>query len=39
MSIMTIKSIAIAIAARDLLIGAVSLLAFIIIAFIIKLFE
>lgn len=36
---MTIKSIAIAMAAGDLLIGAVSLLAFIIIAFIIKLFE
>lgn len=36
---MTIKSVAIAIAARDLFIGAVSVLAFIIIALIIKLFE
>ena len=36
---MTIKSIAIAIVARDLIIGAVSVLAFIIIALIIKFFE
>ena len=34
-----IKDIAIAVAAGDLIIGAVSLLAFIIIALIIKLFE
>lgn len=36
---MLIKDIAISVAAGDLLIGAVSLLAFIIIALIIKLFE